>query len=575
MEKGLYDLQIDPELENAIPPVSEDEYKALEQSLKTNGCYSPIITWNNTIIDGHHRYRICRENDIPFYVEEKSFTNKSEAKVWMLNEQFSRRNMSEVQRVVACLKLEPELLEEGRRRMGHDPALIERSNHNTREIIAEKAKAAPSMVQRVKKIWEEADEKTKDDVYWGRAKVFTVWKKLSHKRRADADENTDGKAMDLPKEEEKPVVVAAHLEKPIPFNPVPGDDAEGSRLEGDIDPSDMTERFNDLADECMDEFYKGMKGLRKEFFIQHLPEECAEAYLKALCAASSFISAEMTWVHDMAISGGGTEETNFEHIKEELRIAGNNSKSAFRSALYLANDSHASKENIRTVVDMIDKTHTEILGELRDDLKMARQEKDSFYSNRKAIQELLAACTGADDETIRQAVEMLTPDEEWDAEDKHYEEPAYPFSDVERMVDYSIKTMFRELRLGLGKLSSDDEWRKPELISILDNGEQVAKRLVEDAEGVVTDVPDKEPERNKRKFRNPSLKIKDSMRNPRPFIEISMEYEMGVDTMLDCLKSDLHKLRADNSDRKPELISMIANGYNLARKMTMETKGCQ
>ena len=52
-------LRIDPEFESLVPPLSDDEFKQLEENIVEAGmCYDPIITWDGVIIDGHNRWKI-------------------------------------------------------------------------------------------------------------------------------------------------------------------------------------------------------------------------------------------------------------------------------------------------------------------------------------------------------------------------------------------------------------------------------------------------------------------------------------------------------------------------------------
>lgn len=87
-------LIINKEFSQLIPPLSSDELHNLEQSLLNEGCLNPLIVWNNTIIDGHHRYAICIKHNISFNVIEKTeLETELDVKLWMINNQFSRRNL--------------------------------------------------------------------------------------------------------------------------------------------------------------------------------------------------------------------------------------------------------------------------------------------------------------------------------------------------------------------------------------------------------------------------------------------------------------------------------------------------
>ena len=63
-------LRIDPEFKAQIPPLTEDERKQLEENILADGeILSPILVWNDTIVDGHNRYEILQNHpEIPFTV---------------------------------------------------------------------------------------------------------------------------------------------------------------------------------------------------------------------------------------------------------------------------------------------------------------------------------------------------------------------------------------------------------------------------------------------------------------------------------------------------------------------------
>jgi hypothetical protein len=89
-------LQIDPEYKALIPPLAPEEYAQLEANILRDGCLHPIVTWEETIIDGHNRYAICKKNDLPFKIITMEFQNRDEAMDWMDTNQLGRRNLSPV-----------------------------------------------------------------------------------------------------------------------------------------------------------------------------------------------------------------------------------------------------------------------------------------------------------------------------------------------------------------------------------------------------------------------------------------------------------------------------------------------
>lgn len=55
-----------PEMEQLLPPLSGEQFSALESDILENGCYAPVIVNEDmTVIDGHNRLRICKKHGLP------------------------------------------------------------------------------------------------------------------------------------------------------------------------------------------------------------------------------------------------------------------------------------------------------------------------------------------------------------------------------------------------------------------------------------------------------------------------------------------------------------------------------
>ena len=98
------DLNINEGFRDLIPPLSEHELAGLEEDIKHFGCHSPIIVWNDTIIDGHHRYAICRKHGLPFKTEERQFEDEDAVMIWMIDNQMGRRNINNAEKIRLAMK---------------------------------------------------------------------------------------------------------------------------------------------------------------------------------------------------------------------------------------------------------------------------------------------------------------------------------------------------------------------------------------------------------------------------------------------------------------------------------------
>ena len=96
----MINLKIDPEFQNQIPPLTDDEYKQLEENiLKEGKLLSPLIVWNNTLVDGHNRYAILQKHpEIYFSTMPLRFENREEAVAWICKNQLGRRNLTPEQK---------------------------------------------------------------------------------------------------------------------------------------------------------------------------------------------------------------------------------------------------------------------------------------------------------------------------------------------------------------------------------------------------------------------------------------------------------------------------------------------
>jgi len=177
----MKDLIINEELKTLLPPLSAEEFAGLEESIVKDGCLSPLIEWNGTLVDGHHRYEICKKHRIPFAVKSVVLDSLDDAKLWIWKHQESRRNLTAFHRAEIALKLKDAVAAKAKERQkasGGDrkseqaksvvanlPQPID--GKKTREELAEIARISPRSMAKVEFIAEHADEETKEKLRSG------------------------------------------------------------------------------------------------------------------------------------------------------------------------------------------------------------------------------------------------------------------------------------------------------------------------------------------------------------------------------------------------------------------------
>jgi ParB-like chromosome segregation protein Spo0J len=151
-------IKTDPEFQALIQPLSEAELLQLEHSIQSEGCRDPLVLWKekDILLDGHHRYEICKKHEIDFKTTAREFKDREEAKLWILENQLARRNLNKFQRCELALKFEPMLSEEARKQQGTRTDLLPEKiqSKNTLDMMAKVAGVSKTTMYKFKYIFE-------------------------------------------------------------------------------------------------------------------------------------------------------------------------------------------------------------------------------------------------------------------------------------------------------------------------------------------------------------------------------------------------------------------------------------
>lgn len=192
--------RIDPELNDVLPELSETDYKALEQSLLTDGFKgAPIMVWGDIIVDGHNRYEICNKHNIPYEVKEIEFASKEEAIIWMVRQQLGRRSLTSLQRIKIVEKYRPfyKKKAEKNKSLNGGNKIAESENSTTpltkeekidvREKLAKDADVSTNTYSKGVKILESGNEELISEIINGQKSINKAFNEL--KKNADIGKN--------------------------------------------------------------------------------------------------------------------------------------------------------------------------------------------------------------------------------------------------------------------------------------------------------------------------------------------------------------------------------------------------
>ena len=174
-------ILINQEFRSLIPPLEYGELNTLEKSILKEGVRDAIVTWNGYIVDGHNRFDIITKHNITDYrVVEKSFEDINEAKIWIINNQFGRRNLVAYQRVVLALKLEELIAGKAKVNQGTRTDIQEIFPKSLKPIdtgkeVAKVAHVSDRTLDKVKFIEAQATSEQKADLISGDKTIHAVY----------------------------------------------------------------------------------------------------------------------------------------------------------------------------------------------------------------------------------------------------------------------------------------------------------------------------------------------------------------------------------------------------------------
>jgi ParB/Sulfiredoxin domain len=101
--KGLA-ISVDPEFQTLIAPLSAQEFDLLKGQILERGCLEPLYVWKTDagriLLDGHNRLEICTRFQKSYTTVNIKLDSRDEAKLWILEHQAGRRNLTDDQRAV-------------------------------------------------------------------------------------------------------------------------------------------------------------------------------------------------------------------------------------------------------------------------------------------------------------------------------------------------------------------------------------------------------------------------------------------------------------------------------------------
>lgn len=189
-------IEIKEEFKKLIPALTTEEYKQLEDNCLEEGIREKIILWNNYIIDGHNRYNIAKQWNLEFETKSKNFNTIEDVKIWMLDNQFGKRNLSDAQRYLNRNEkrklLKAQGVEKYKKTVGRplkkslstiDNDLLK---HNTQKIIANELGWSTGKVAMADVVFKKATPEIEEKVLTNEITINQAYKEIKKDEKKEA-----------------------------------------------------------------------------------------------------------------------------------------------------------------------------------------------------------------------------------------------------------------------------------------------------------------------------------------------------------------------------------------------------
>ena len=202
----------DDEFRNLIPPLSNEEYKQLEENCIRDGVRDPLVVWrldddSAFLVDGYNRSKIAMEHGLRVETRDMHFETRADAIAWIINNQLGRRNLSAYDRSLLALKLKPTIAEKAKKRMMSGKADPNQKSDEglTSTALGKIAGVSHDTIHKVETIEKKASDKTKQLVRSGKLSINQAYNSV-HEKRPDPVKEAKKEHKEFEKKKEESVV---------------------------------------------------------------------------------------------------------------------------------------------------------------------------------------------------------------------------------------------------------------------------------------------------------------------------------------------------------------------------------
>ena len=186
-------IEIKEEFKKLIPALTAEEFKQLEENILKDGIRDPLVLWNGYLIDGHNRYQIAFKHGLEYKTIDKEFDSELDVKIWMVKNQFGRRNLEDFVKGELMKTLEDLEKQKGKDKQlqtlkqGVDIPVLsiidKTEKHNTQKIVAEKLGWSTGKKAQFDVVVKKAPEEIKEKLRSGEVSINQVYQDIKKEEK--------------------------------------------------------------------------------------------------------------------------------------------------------------------------------------------------------------------------------------------------------------------------------------------------------------------------------------------------------------------------------------------------------
>ena len=179
-------IRINKDYEGLLPPMNKEAFNSLIRSIIESGQQEPItINEKGEVLDGHNRLKACEKLKLQPLFKIKKFDNPLKEKLFVVDVNLQRRQLTAAQRIQLHLKKKPILEEMTKLNQSQAGKGVQICTPLGRinEIIARDSGVSARQVSKMETILEKAPEDVKSRVLAGRDRIDKAFNQIKKEER--------------------------------------------------------------------------------------------------------------------------------------------------------------------------------------------------------------------------------------------------------------------------------------------------------------------------------------------------------------------------------------------------------